>query len=64
MPRTTSRYFDAYCRNLQRIGMIELIDEHRRMAEMRTWRASIVGIRVTARAAVNHSDTPCIQFSI
>lgn len=36
------RYFAAYCENLQRIGLIELIDEHRRQAEQRAWRASLV----------------------
>lgn len=37
-----NRYFAAYCANLQRIGLAELIDEHRRQAEQRAWRASLV----------------------
>jgi hypothetical protein len=36
-------YFKDYCRNLQRIGMVEMIDEQRRQIEMRSWRASLIG---------------------
>lgn len=36
------RYFSDYCENLRRIGLIELIDEHRRRVEQRAWRASLI----------------------
>ena len=55
-------YFKAYCRNLQRLAMVELVDEQRRRSERRGWRASLVDAAPGRIGPVR--DTPCAVATV